>query len=128
MFLQAGIINNMVVNRKSGSSTMADGKAVFLVIGSRKNRREKIVQKQRSWETFPPKKKVEDLSALYCSKNPKNYKSQFDIVALKTESVKKSDSFEGHEEAVSSLVREFQKIRTLQKQKQCAQPSCSKDQ
>lgn len=113
------------VYRKSGSTT-SDGKALFLVIG-KKNRRDRNVQKQRSWETFPPKKKVEDLSTLYYSKNPDNYKSQFDIVALKTESVKKSDSFEGHEEAVSSLVREFQKIKMLQKQKQCAQPSCSKD-
>lgn len=39
-------------------------------------------------------------------------------MALKTETVKKADSFEGHEEAVSSLVREFQKVRMLQKQKQ----------
>lgn len=64
---------------------------------------------------------------MYYNKNPDNYKSQFDIVALKAETVKKSDSFEGHEEAVSSLVREFQKIRMLQKQKQCVQPPCGKN-
>ncbi len=103
---------------------MMDGKAIFLVIGSRR-KREKCVQKQRSWETFPPKKKLDHVPTVYY-KNPDNYKSQFDIVAMKTETVKKSDSFEGHEEAVSSLVREFQKVRMMQKQKPCPQASCDK--
>lgn len=106
---------------------MSDRKAIFLVIGSSKNKMEKRVQKQRSWETFPPKKKLEDIASLYCNKNPDNYKSQFDIVTLQSDTVKKSDSFEGHEEAVSSLVREFQKIRMLQKQKQNSQSGCDKD-
>lgn len=85
------------------------------------------MQKQRSWETFPPKKKLEDVSTACYTKNPENYRSQFDIITLQSESVKKSDSFEGHEEAVSSLVREFQKIRMMQKQKQANQTSCNKD-
>ncbi|XP_065226442.1 RING finger protein 207-like isoform X2 [Planococcus citri] len=109
------------------SAKMKDRKAIFLVIGSSKNKMEKQVQKQRSWETFPPKKKIEEISSLYYNKNPDNYKSQFDIVTLESDTVKKSDSFEGHEEAVSSLVREFQKIRMLQKQKQNSQSSCDKE-
>ena len=66
---------------------------------------------------------------MYHAKNhPDNYKSQFDIVTMGSEQVKKSDSFEGHEEAVSSLVREFQKIRMLQKTKQSSsQPTSDKE-
>lgn len=109
----------------TGTSTK-DGKAIFLVFGTSKNKG-KRVQKQRSWETFPPKKKLEDVSTACYTKNPENYRSQFDIITLQSESVKKSDSFEGHEEAVSSLVREFQKIRMMQKQKQANQTSCDKD-
>jgi hypothetical protein len=65
----------------------------------------------------------------YAKNNPDNYKSQFDIVTVESEQVKKSDSFEGHEEAVSSLVREFQKIRMLQKGKPASssQPTSDKE-
>lgn len=60
------------------------------------NRRNKMAQKQRSWETFPPKRRHH-----MCHK----------LSAPNPMPLRKADSFEGHEEAVKSIVAAVQETR-----------------
>lgn len=60
------------------------------------NRRNKLAQKQRSWETFPPKRRHH-----MCHK----------LSAPAPMPLRKADSFEGHEEAVKSIVAAVQETR-----------------
>lgn len=72
------------------------------------------VRKQRSWETFPTRKKsITPEPSKFC-RDPESFRSQFDLNTFQ-DGIRKADSFEGHEEAVSSLVREFNKVRLLDK-------------
>ncbi|KAL5233346.1 hypothetical protein ACI65C_000756 [Semiaphis heraclei] len=72
------------------------------------------VRKQRSWETFPTRKKsITPEPSKFC-RDPESFRSQFDLNTFQ-DGLRKADSFEGHEEAVSSLVREFHKVRSLDK-------------
>ncbi|XP_050442851.1 RING finger protein 207-like [Adelges cooleyi] len=72
------------------------------------------VRKQRSWETFPTRKKSATPEPSKFCHDPESFRSQFDVSNFQ-DGLRKADSFEGHEEAVSSLVRECQKVRTLDK-------------
>lgn len=60
------------------------------------NRRNKLANKQRSWETFPPKRRHH-----MCHK----------LSAPAPMPLRKADSFEGHEEAVKSIVAAVQETR-----------------
>lgn len=60
------------------------------------NRRNKLAHKQRSWETFPPKRRHH-----MCHK----------LSAPAPMPLRKADSFEGHEEAVKSIVAAVQETR-----------------
>lgn len=60
------------------------------------NRRNRMAQKQRSWETFPPKRRHH-----MCHK----------LSAPAPMPLRKADSFEGHEEAVKSIVAAVQETR-----------------
>lgn len=60
------------------------------------NRRNKMANKQRSWETFPPKRRHH-----MCHK----------LSAPAPMPLRKADSFEGHEEAVKSIVAAVQETR-----------------
>ncbi|XP_050523124.1 RING finger protein 207-like [Daktulosphaira vitifoliae] len=77
-----------------------------------RSRKTNSVRKQRSWETFPTRKKSVIPEASKFCHDPESFRSQFNLNAFQ-DGIRKADSFEGHEEAVSSLVREFQKVRTL---------------
>lgn len=72
------------------------------------------VRKQRSWETFPTRKKSATPEPSKFCRDPESFRSQFDLNTFQ-DGLRKADSFEGHEEAVSSLVREFHKVRTFDK-------------
>lgn len=84
-------------------------KTLVVVIGAGKSK-SRLMQKQRSWETFPPKKR-HDHSSKFC-RDPDSFQGGFDLAGLK-----KADSFEGHEEAVRTLVAAVQETRTLRKPK-----------
>lgn len=84
-------------------------KTLVVVIGAGKSK-SRLMQKQRSWETFPPKKR-QDTSSKFC-RDPDSFRGGFDLTGLK-----KADSFEGHEEAVRTLVAAVQETRTLRKPK-----------
>lgn len=85
-------------------------KTLVVVIGSGKSKA-RLMQKQRSWETFPPKKRQDINSSKFC-RDPDSFRGAFDLAGLK-----KADSFEGHEEAVRTLVAAVQETRTLRKPK-----------
>lgn len=76
----------------------ADGKTLVLLMGP--TPRSYLAQKQRSWETFPrPKSKRQE---------------QGNSASLGQ--LKKADSFEGHEEAVRTLVAAVQETRSQLRQ------------
>ncbi|KAI4454331.1 hypothetical protein MML48_9g00007697 [Holotrichia oblita] len=68
----------------------------LVVVINRRNKNMTLAQKQRSWETFPPKRKHH-----ICHK----------LSAPSPMPLRKTDSFEGHEEAVKSLVAAVQETR-----------------
>lgn len=77
------------------SSYDGNDKTLVVVI-NRRNKNQSLAQKQRSWETFPPKRRHHA-----CAK----------LSAPDPMPVRKADSFEGHEEAVKSLVAAVQETR-----------------
>lgn len=104
----------------SGSrrSSIADGagghtgqdprKTLFVLIGPTPSKSTSaLAQKQRSWETFPrPKnKRSGNISATAAA----------EASATGLGPLKKADSFEGHEEAVRTLVAAVQENRVLQR-------------
>lgn len=68
----------------------------LVVVINRRNKNMSLAQKQRSWETFPPKRRHH-----MCHK----------LSAPNPMPLRKADSFEGHEEAVKSLVAAVQETR-----------------
>lgn len=68
----------------------------LVVVINRRNKGMSAAQKQRSWETFPPKRRHH-----MCHK----------LSAPNPMPLRKADSFEGHEEAVKSLVAAVQETR-----------------
>lgn len=68
----------------------------LVVVINRRNKNMSMAQKQRSWETFPPKRRHH-----MCHK----------LSAPSPMPLRKADSFEGHEEAVKSLVAAVQETR-----------------
>ncbi|EFA04936.1 RING finger protein 207 isoform X1 [Tribolium castaneum] len=77
------------------SSFEGPDKTLVVVINKRSNNMT-MAQKQRSWETFPPKRRHH-----MCHK----------LSAPNPMPLRKADSFEGHEEAVKSLVAAVQETR-----------------
>lgn len=77
------------------SSFEGPDKTLVVVINKRSNNMS-LAQKQRSWETFPPKRRHH-----MCHK----------LSAPNPMPLRKADSFEGHEEAVKSLVAAVQETR-----------------
>ncbi|XP_066260046.1 RING finger protein 207-like isoform X1 [Euwallacea similis] len=74
-------------------------KTLVVVINRRQKGAQTLAQKQRSWETFPPKHK-------------RHHVCQSKLSApTQPGALKKTDSFEGHEEAVRSLVAAVQETR-----------------
>ncbi|KAF5303306.1 hypothetical protein FQA39_LY10045 [Lamprigera yunnana] len=72
----------------------------LIVVVNRRGKNMTMAQKQRSWETFPPKRRHH-----MCHK----------LSAPAPIPLKKADSFEGHEEAVKSLVAAVQETRRKSK-------------
>ncbi|KAL3270515.1 hypothetical protein HHI36_021054 [Cryptolaemus montrouzieri] len=68
----------------------------LVVVINRRNKNMSMAQKQRSWETFPPKRRHH-----ICPK----------LSAPAPMPLRKADSFEGHEEAVKSIVAAVQETR-----------------
>ncbi|KAK6629234.1 hypothetical protein RUM43_003051 [Polyplax serrata] len=122
-------------SRKS-SADLEDRKTLVLVIGNRKgSSKQRLSQKQRSWETFPPKKKNYD-SEYYGGRsyrssghNGRAVSVQDGRYSLERKSkskdknrdppegvLRKADSFEGHEEAVRTLVAAVHQTRSHQMQ------------
>ncbi|XP_054267743.1 RING finger protein 207-like isoform X2 [Macrosteles quadrilineatus] len=102
--------------RRSSMDLMDRRKTLVVVIGSGKSKA-RLMQKQRSWETFPPKKRQDrdrdrDHGGSKFCRDPDSFRGGFDLAGLK-----KADSFEGHEEAVRTLVAAVQETRTLRKPK-----------
>ncbi|XP_059490356.1 RING finger protein 207-like isoform X2 [Neocloeon triangulifer] len=104
--------------------------------GRRGDSLERRMKKQHSWETFPPKRghnastvalamaaaaaalaaeRAERAERAYARQDPNELPDGFD---LKPSSLKKADSFEGHEEAVRTLVAAVQETRHTQQQQQ----------
>ncbi|CAH0549196.1 unnamed protein product [Brassicogethes aeneus] len=78
------------------SSFDAQDKTFVVVVSKKSSKNMTAAQKQRSWETFPPKRRNH-----MCHK----------VSAPAPMPLKKADSFEGHEEAVKSLVAAVQETR-----------------
>ncbi|XP_019875797.1 RING finger protein 207-like isoform X2 [Aethina tumida] len=76
------------------SSYDGQDKTFVVVVSKKSNKNMTLAQKQRSWETFPPKRR--------------NHMCQKLSAPMP---LKKADSFEGHEEAVKSLVAAVQETR-----------------
>lgn len=97
---------------------------------------ERRIKKQHSWETFPPKRgtnagavalamaaaaaalaaeRAERVGRAYARQDPNELPDGFE---LKPSCLKKADSFEGHEEAVRTLVAAVQETRQTQHQHQ----------
>lgn len=95
----ADSLSTMSVNSRRSSLECPD-KTLVVVIGARKKPLS-LAQKQRSWETFPPKRRHH-----VC-------KAQTPPAATP---LRKTDSFEGHEEAVKTLVAAVQETRRKPKQ------------
>ncbi|XP_072382333.1 RING finger protein 207-like isoform X1 [Diabrotica undecimpunctata] len=70
----------------------------LVVVINRRNKNMTMAQKQRSWETFPPKRKHHVCHQKLSVPTP-------------MAPIRKADSFEGHEEAVKSLVAAVQETR-----------------
>ncbi|XP_057654529.1 RING finger protein 207-like isoform X1 [Diorhabda carinulata] len=70
----------------------------LVVVINRRNKNMSMAQKQRSWETFPPKRKHHVCQQKLSVPTP-------------MAPLRKADSFEGHEEAVKSLVAAVQETR-----------------
>ncbi|XP_018917583.1 RING finger protein 207 isoform X2 [Bemisia tabaci] len=104
----------------SGRSSMdlADGRKTFFVVINAKNKSSGLMRKQRSWDTFPPKKRCHEISmaSKFC-RDPDSFQGGFNLNSIRSEGLKKADSFEGHEEAVRTLVAAVQETRTLRKPK-----------
>jgi hypothetical protein len=104
--------------------------------GRRSDSLERRIKKQHSWETFPPKRgnnagtvalamaaaaaalaaeRAERAGRAYARQDPNELPDGFE---LKPSSLKKADSFEGHEEAVRTLVAAVQETRQTQQQQQ----------
>nr|CAD7204672.1 unnamed protein product [Timema douglasi] len=122
-------LSSVSVNSRRSSMDLGDRKTLVVVIGtSSKGAKARLMQKQRSWETFPPKK--HDIATLgetygkFCRETgsfgggfdtrPQSSGGGQGTVGLRGEigSLKKADSFEGHEEAVRTLVAAVQETRS----------------
>ncbi|XP_019769533.1 RING finger protein 207 isoform X1 [Dendroctonus ponderosae] len=82
----------------TGDGTGPDKTLVVVINRRQKGAPQTLAQKQRSWETFPPKHK-------------RHHVCQAKLSAPTPGPLKKTDSFEGHEEAVRSLVAAVQETR-----------------
>ncbi|XP_024216804.2 RING finger protein 207 [Halyomorpha halys] len=102
--------------RRSSTDLMDRRKTLVVVI----NKGNRLMQKQRSWETFPPKRRGGNNSK-FC-RDPESFRDAFHLNGLK-----KADSFEGHEEAVRTLVAAVQETRTLRKPKASSAPPPTTD-
>ncbi|XP_045468356.1 RING finger protein 207-like isoform X2 [Harmonia axyridis] len=78
------------------SSYDGDPDKTLVVVINRRSKNISMAQKQRSWETFPPKRRHH-----VCPK----------LSAPNPLPLRKADSFEGHEEAVKSIVAAVQETR-----------------
>lgn len=90
----ADSLSTMSVNSRRSSLECPD-KTLVVVIGARKKPMT-LAQKQRSWETFPPKRRHHVCKAQ---------------TPPASTPLRKTDSFEGHEEAVKTLVAAVQETR-----------------
>lgn len=95
-------------------------KTLIVVVGSKSKR---MMQKQRSWETFPPKRRDGHRSR-FCQ-DPAAFRSGFEngspvgsTMSHIGPTLKKADSFEGHEEAVRTLVAAVQQHQHHQQHQQ----------
>ncbi|XP_063218731.1 uncharacterized protein LOC134528993 [Bacillus rossius redtenbacheri] len=130
-------LSSVSVNSRRSSVDLGDRKTLVFVIGSgSKGAKSKLMQKQRSWETFPPKKRGttedhRDTYGKFC-RDPESFRGGFDVhtksdgegaeetagICSETGTLKKADSFEGHEEAVRTLVAAVQETRSQHLQQQ----------
>ncbi|XP_033607635.1 RING finger protein 207 isoform X2 [Cryptotermes secundus] len=130
-------LSTVSVNSRRSSVDLGDRKTLVVVIGtSSKGAKARLMQKQRSWETFPPKKRGIGADergegfGKFC-RDPDAFRGGFELRpaqsgsqgalgSLRGEvgSLKKADSFEGHEEAVRTLVAAVQETRTQHMQQQ----------
>uniref|UniRef100_A0A8D8YKE5 RING finger protein 207 n=2 Tax=Cacopsylla melanoneura TaxID=428564 RepID=A0A8D8YKE5_9HEMI len=123
--------SNALVRRSSMDFAGDDKKTWVLVIGtSEKNKghHHRSIKKQRSWETFPPKKKCPEhdqqvaiTGSKFC-RDPDSFRGAFGVDG-RGEGLKKADSFEGHEEAVRTIVAAVQETRTMTLKKSQQQKS-----
>ncbi|XP_018333794.1 RING finger protein 207-like isoform X2 [Agrilus planipennis] len=104
--------DNVFYSRRDSVDSMSSGSGnsrrssfdgpdkTLIVVVNRRSKNMSLAQKQRSWETFPPKRRQH-----MCHK----------LSAPAPLPLKKTDSFEGHEEAVKSLVAAVQETRRKSK-------------
>ncbi|KAL0279720.1 UNVERIFIED_CONTAM: hypothetical protein PYX00_001217 [Menopon gallinae] len=131
-------LSTVSVDSRKSSADLGDRKTLVLVIGSSKGSSKlKGVQKQRSWETFPPKRKSYDQDSYgrpYRDSNRFEYRPSSAQDGCRSierghasrdrerepaeGTLRKADSFEGHEEAVRTLVAAVHQTRTQQQQQQ----------
>lgn len=136
-------LSTVSVNSRRSSMDLGDRKTLVVVIGtSSKGAKARLMQKQRSWETFPPKKRgSEERGETYGKfcRDPDSFRGGFEcrpqaeggsqgtLGFREAGGLKKADSFEGHEEAVRTLVAAVQETRTqqMQQQRKQSQPKSS---
>lgn len=86
-----------IIDGTVGGQSQDAGKTLFVLIGPTQSA-SSLVQKQRSWETFP---------------RPKSKRTSSESgTGAALGQLKKADSFEGHEEAVRTLVAAVQETRS----------------
>ncbi|XP_076633398.1 RING finger protein 207 isoform X3 [Colletes latitarsis] len=95
----SGSRRSSIADETVGQSAQDPRKTLVVLIGPTP-KSSSLVQKQRSWETFPRLKSKRDSSAAS------------DGAASSLGQLKKADSFEGHEEAVRTLVAAVQENRS----------------
>ncbi|XP_011503717.1 PREDICTED: RING finger protein 207-like [Ceratosolen solmsi marchali] len=97
-----------ITDGAQGLSAQDTGKTLVFLIGSSPTS-SSLTHKQRSWETFPRPKSKRNICVSYGNTNSGNVSGDGD-------SIKKADSFEGHEEAVRTLVAAVQETRSQLRQ------------
>ncbi|XP_023312570.1 uncharacterized protein LOC108916267 [Anoplophora glabripennis] len=86
------------LSTSSRRSSLEGNDKTLVVVINRRNKNMSLAQKQRSWETFPPKRRHHMCHKMSAPTPP-------------MPPLRKADSFEGHEEAVKSLVAAVQETR-----------------
>jgi hypothetical protein len=84
--LMKRVLSCIVDRRRSSTDVMDRRKTLVVVIGHGKGKGGKggrLIQKQRSWETFPPKRRNHHQSSTKFCRDPDSFRGAFELNGLK---------------------------------------------